>query len=95
MTNTRRSLILALVAGAFSLLFIKSQAIFPGVEWVQIALPVLVFAFSALGFVLGLRSLKQEGDGVSSWIPIWLNALILICCLLFTILLSVSFQIFN
>lgn len=95
MTNARRSLILALVAGAFALLFIKSPTVFPGVEWIIKVLPVLVFGLSSWGLVLGMRSLKQEGGGLWSWVAVLLNALLLIGFFLLLILLFEAIRNFN
>lgn len=95
MTNTHRSLILALVAGAFVLLFIKSPTVFPGVEWIIKALPILVFGLSSWGAVLGIRSVKQEGGGLWPWVAFWLNALILIAFFLLIILLFEALRNFN
>ncbi len=94
MTNSRRSLILALVAGAFVLLFIKSPTVFPGVEWIIKVLPFLVFGLSSWGAVLGMRSVKQQG-GLWPWVAFWLNALILIAFFLLIILLFEALRNFN
>lgn len=95
MTNARRSLILALVAGAFALLFIKSPTVFPGVEWIIKVLPVLVFGLSSWGLVLGMRSLKLEGGGLWPWVAVFLNALLLIGFFLLLILLFEAIRNFN
>lgn len=95
MTNTRRSLILALVAGAFALLFIKSPAIFPGVEWIIKVLPFLVFGLSSWGLVLGIRSTKHEGGGLWPWVVTGLNGLVLIAFFLLVILLLEALRNFN
>lgn len=78
MSNTRRSLILALVAIAFVLLFIKSPIVFPGLDFIPLTLPFVVFGLSSWGYLLGLRSIKQEGSGFWQWLAALLNGILLI-----------------
>jgi len=95
MKNSRRSIIVGLIAGACALLFIKSPALFPGAEWVTKVIFVLICPLSVWGFVLGIRSIHEEGNGVWQWIAVWLNGLLMIGFFLMVIMLMEAIHNFN
>ncbi len=95
MSNTRRSLILALVAAAFVLLFIKSPTVFPGLDFLPLILSFAVFGLSSWGLMLGIRSLKQEGGGIWQWLAAFLNGALLTGFFLVVMLLFEALRNFN
>lgn len=94
MTNTRRSLMLALVASVFTFLFIKSPVLFPTLSWLTRSLPFGLFVASSWGLVLGIRSLKEQGN-IWSWLAVVLNGLLLTGLFLFVIFLLEAGPLFK